>query len=113
MFIETLIRIETYRNNGPFKETLKNALKKLEFPMEAVMTCKLKTFRHREICGESNDIRKSKDACIVEAHESTRKRLESTPPKDHEDHIASRWKSQMQEQWTKNGRSSNSWPRDN
>ena len=27
-------------------------------------------------------------ACIVEAHESTRKRLESTLPRDHEDHIA-------------------------
>ena len=27
-------------------------------------------------------------ACIVEAHESTRKRLEGIPPKDHEDHIA-------------------------
>ena len=39
-------------------------------------------------CGESNDIRKSKQGCIVEAHESTRKRLESTPPKDHEDYIA-------------------------
>ena len=36
----------------------------------------------------SNKIQKTKHACIVEAHESTRKRLESTPPKDHEDHIA-------------------------
>ena len=32
--------------------------------------------------------KKTKFACIVEAHESTRKRLESTLPKDHEDHIA-------------------------
>ena len=30
----------------------------------------------------------AKDACIVEALESTRKRLESTLPKDHEDRIA-------------------------
>ena len=36
----------------------------------------------------SNDFQKTNDACIVEAHESTRKRLESTPPKDHEYHIA-------------------------
>ena len=35
----------------------------------------------------SDKIQKTK-ACIVEAHESTRKRLESTLPKDHEDHIA-------------------------
>ena len=33
-------------------------------------------------------IQKTKHACIVEAHESTRKRLDFTPPKDHEDHIA-------------------------
>ena len=37
---------------------------------------------------ESNKIQKTKHRCIVEAHESTRNRLESTLPKDHEDHIA-------------------------
>ena len=37
---------------------------------------------------ESNTIQNTKHACIVEAHDSTRKRLESTLPKDHEDHIA-------------------------
>ena len=64
----------------------------------------------------------------VEAHESTRQRLESSLPKDHEDHIAGqriqfddtlqlgsqvysnalkRWKFRMREQqWTRNGRSS-------
>ena len=31
---------------------------------------------------------RTKHACIVEAHESTRQRLESSLPKDHEDHIA-------------------------
>ena len=36
----------------------------------------------------SNKLRKTKHACIVEADDSTRKRLESTLPKDHEDHIA-------------------------
>ena len=63
-------------------------MEKLELPMEAAMLCKLKTFRHRETCSESTEIRKSKHARIVEGHESTRKRLERTPPKDHEDHIA-------------------------
>ena len=33
----------------------------------------------------TNIIQKTKHACIVEAHESTKKRLESTLPKDHED----------------------------
>ena len=37
---------------------------------------------------ESNKSPQTKHACIVEAHESTRKRLESTLPKDHEVHIA-------------------------
>ena len=60
--------------------------------MEAAMACKLKTtkssYRHRETESGSNRIRKSKHARIAEAHESTRKRLERTPSKDHEDHIA-------------------------
>ena len=38
--------------------------------------------------GESHKIPKTKHACIVEAHESTRHSLESSLPKDHEDHIA-------------------------
>ena len=37
---------------------------------------------------ESNKIPKTKHACIVEARESTRQRLELPLPKDHEDHIA-------------------------
>ena len=37
---------------------------------------------------ESNNIPETTHACIVEAHESTRKRLESYLPKGHEDHIA-------------------------
>ena len=54
--------------------------------MEAAMPCGLKTHPYRETCGGSDD-RKSKHACIVEAHESPRKRFERTLPKDHEDHI--------------------------
>ena len=52
------------------------------------MPCKLKTFRHRETCSESNDIRKSKHPCIVEADESARKGLERNLSEDREDHIA-------------------------
>ena len=37
---------------------------------------------------ESNKIPKTKHARIVDAHESTRQRLESSLPKDLEDHIA-------------------------
>ena len=38
-------------------------------------------------CETTEHNKKTKHACIVEAHESRRKRLESTPLKDHEDHI--------------------------
>ena len=41
----------------------------------------------RETTGSSK-IQNTKHACIVEAHESARKRLESTVPKDREDPIA-------------------------
>ena len=41
----------------------------------------------RETC-RTPDARKTKYACIVEADESTRTRLEGTLQKDHEDHIA-------------------------
>ena len=69
---------------------------------------------------------KTNHACIVEAHEPTRQRLESSLPKGHEDHIAGRgdtpilltiwltslflclkrWKFRMRkQQWTRNWRS--------
>ena len=74
--------------DGELKETIKNATKKLEIPLEG--TKKLSN-RLRETASEtteSNKIQKRKHACIVEAHESTRKRLETTLPREHEDHIA-------------------------
>ena len=43
---------------------------------------------------ESNNIPKTKHASIVEAHGSTRQRLES-PPKDHEDHVAGKGHNSM------------------
>ena len=57
--------------DGECKETIQNAKKTLEI----------------SITKESNKI-KTKHGCILEAHESTRKRLETTLLKDHEDHIA-------------------------
>ena len=38
----------------------------------------------------SDKIQKTKHACVVEAQESTRKRVDSTLPKDDKDHIAER-----------------------
>ena len=68
------------------KGTMKNARRKLEIPMPAAMPCKLQREKYRETCRV--DACKTKYACIVEAGESMRKRMEGSPQKNHEDHIA-------------------------
>ena len=73
-----------------FKETIKNARRKLETTMAPAMPCKTcKKNKHGETRRKTNDF-KSKFACILEASESTRMRMEESPPKNHEDHIAGR-----------------------
>ena len=68
-----------------FKETIKNARKKLETPMAPAMPCKIT----KKKCGSggSNKI-KTTLACILEADESTRLRMGESLPNHHEDHIA-------------------------
>ena len=79
-----------------FKETIKNVRKKLETPMALAMPCKMsKNNQNWETHGKSNEI-KSKLACILEASESTRMRMEETLPKDHEDHIAGKGDNSLQ-----------------
>ena len=71
-----------------FKETIKNARRKLETPMAPAMPCKTsKNSQHGATRGKSNEI-KSKLACIMEASESMRMRIEESLPKYHEDHLA-------------------------
>ena len=71
-----------------FKETIKNARKKLETPMAPSMPCKTsKKCKHGVARGKTNEF-KSKLACILEASESTRLRMEESLPNYHEDHIA-------------------------
>ena len=71
-----------------FKETIKNARKKLETPVAPAMPCKAsKKSKHSETRGKTNEI-KSKFACILEASEPTRLRMEESLPNYHEDHIA-------------------------
>ena len=68
-----------------FKETIKNARKKLETSVAPAMPCQIM----KKNCGSrgSNKI-KTKLACILEADESTRLRMGNSVPKNHEDHIA-------------------------
>ena len=65
-----------------FKETIKNARKKLETPVAPAMPCKIM----KKNCGSggSNKI-KTKLACILEADESTRMRMGNSIPHHHED----------------------------
>ena len=79
-----------------FKETIKNARKKLETPMAPAMPCKTcKKNNHGKTSSKTNDF-KSKFACILEASESTRMRVEKTLPNHHEDHIAGKGNNSQQ-----------------
>ena len=64
-----------------FKETIKNARKKLETPVAPAMPCKIVKIYGS---GASNKI-KTKLACILEASESTRLRMGESLPNYHED----------------------------
>ena len=71
-----------------FRETIRNARKKLETPMAPAMPCKTcKKSNNGETRSKNNDM-KSKFACILEASVSTRLRKEESLPNYHEDHIA-------------------------
>ena len=71
-----------------FKETIKNARKKLESSVAPAIPSKIS--KNNQNCGngdKSNKI-KSKLACILEASESTRPRTGDSLPNHHEDHVA-------------------------
>ena len=72
-------------NDEEFKLTMKAARRKLEVPMPA-LSCKIPM----KSSGETHHNigkRKMKDACVVDADESTRPRLEGVGHKPHQDHI--------------------------
>ena len=75
-----------------FKETIKNARKKLETSVAPAMLCKI-----MRNCGSgaSNKI-KTKLACILEADESTRMRMGNSKPHHHEDHIVGKGENSLQ-----------------
>ena len=79
-----------------FKETIKNARKKLVKPMAPALPCKTcKKSKKGETRGKTNEFT-SKLACILEASESTRLRMEDSPPNYHEDHIAGKGDNSLQ-----------------
>ena len=79
-----------------FKETIKNARKKLETPVAPAMPCKTSKNSQRVVTrGKSNEI-KSKLACILEASESTRLRMGESPPNHHENQNAGKGDNSLQ-----------------
>ena len=76
-----------------FKETIKNARKKLEIPIAPAMPCKIMKKNCRS--GGSNKI-KTRLACLLEADESTRLRMGESLPNHHEDHIAGKGDNSLQ-----------------
>ena len=69
-----------------FKETIKNARKKLATSVVPAMPCKFMKSNKNCRSGASNKI-KTKLACILEASESTRLRMGESLPNHHEDHL--------------------------
>ena len=75
-----------------FKETIKNARKKLETSVAPAMLCKV-----MKNCGSSgSDKNKTKFACILETNESTRMRMGNSELSIHEDHIAAKGENSIQ-----------------
>ena len=75
-----------------FKETIKNARKKLETSVAPAMPCKI---MKKSGSGGSNKI-KTKLACILEADESTRMCMGNSIPHNHEDQIAGKGENSLQ-----------------
>ena len=79
-----------------YKETIKNARKKLETSVAPAMPCKASmTGKHGATRGKGNEI-KTELACILEANESTRMRMGYSQPHNHEDHIAGKGENSLQ-----------------
>ena len=75
-----------------YKETIKNARKKLETSVAPAMPCKI--MKNCWSCG--SDKNKTKLACILEANESTRMRMGNSEPSNHEDHNAGKGENSLQ-----------------
>ena len=69
-----------------FKRMMKNACRKLEIPLPAAKPCRIQLHQHRESCCTVGH-HKTKYACIVEADECMRIRMERSQSKNHKDHI--------------------------
>ena len=72
-----------------FKDIMTNARRKVEIPMPAAMPCFTPVNCRGKTCSSIGKCR-TKYACVVDADESMRIRLEGVPQRYHEDHIAAK-----------------------
>ena len=79
-----------------FKETIRSARKNWKHQrLQPCLSRHARKSKHGETRSKTNDF-KSKFACILEASESTRLRMEESLPNYHEDHIAGRGDNSLQ-----------------
>ena len=79
-----------------FKETIKNARKKLGTSVAPAMPCKISKDNRNCGNGDKSNKNKSKLACILEASVSTTLRMGESIPNHHEDHIAGKGDNSLQ-----------------
>ena len=76
-------------DNMEFKDTMKNARKTFELPMESAMSCKVQKTGHEQTrCENISNTRRSRYARILEANEQTRTRISKIEARGHADLIA-------------------------
>ena len=81
-------------NDEEFKLTMKAARRKLDGPMPAAMLCKMPIKSSGEAY-RSIGKRKTKYACVVDADERTRPKLEGAGHKLHQNHITAKGTNSM------------------
>ena len=85
------LRSEKKQRTWEFRETIKNARKKLETSVAPAMPCKI-----LKKCGSGGSNKTKTKLCILEADESTRLRMGNSAPNHHEDHIAGKSEDSLQ-----------------
>ena len=78
-----------------FKFTMKAARRELEVPMPAATLCKIPIKSSADTPPRNIGKHKTKYACVVDADESTRPRLEGARHKPHQDHITAKGMNSM------------------
>ena len=86
----------TVPEDKEFTEIIKNAREKLEISVAPAMSCKISKSNQILMNHGKSDKIKSRLACVLEADEFSRLRMEESLPNHHEDHIAGKGEISLQ-----------------